>query len=189
MNKQQKQDRKKRKAKERNRRVKPHTRRCGECRACCYPMFILEIKKPADQWCPHCTSTGCAIYADRPDACRDFACMWLRGRLPEWYRPDKCGLIFKWEDGYPVVTVVEFIVGATAKQYNRDLIRRIIRAGYIFANDGKYQVNSNIWTREEATEAIREYFGEWRPEEYDEWEIEQALLSYVEAHKNPRQSH
>jgi hypothetical protein len=47
---------------------------------CCYLLDVDEpqLKKPANQWCQHCTkSKGCGIYAARPDACRVFACMWL----------------------------------------------------------------------------------------------------------------
>jgi len=54
---------------------------------------ISELKKPAGPACEHC-SGGCAIYAGRPQVCRDFECDWLTDRaLPLTLRPDRVGTI------------------------------------------------------------------------------------------------
>ncbi|MHC4217976.1 MAG: hypothetical protein ACYSU7_05915 [Planctomycetota bacterium] len=51
-------------------------------------------------WCRHAgdfDGGGCAIYETRPQACRDFACSWLRdehGLLLDGDRPDKLGVVF-----------------------------------------------------------------------------------------------
>jgi hypothetical protein len=58
--------------------------------------------KPKDQWCRHARkSAGCAIYATRPAACREFECSWLKGYLPQWARPDKIhGMMQVAPDGF-----------------------------------------------------------------------------------------
>src|SRR5262249_6364064 len=54
-------------------------RECGECSACCKVLDVLELDKPAHQWCKHCRPGrgGCLIYDRRPTICRVFACAWL----------------------------------------------------------------------------------------------------------------
>jgi hypothetical protein len=68
---------------------------CGSCIMCCTALEIPELKKPAGPPCPNCIlSGGCTIYADRPQVCRDFECLWLNSReLPANMRPDKIGTI------------------------------------------------------------------------------------------------
>ncbi|WP_245277120.1 hypothetical protein [Rhizobium sp. CF080] len=53
-------------------------RSCGTCTLCCRLPEIATLDKPADEWCRHCSEgRGCAIYADRPQLCRDFLCRWM----------------------------------------------------------------------------------------------------------------
>jgi hypothetical protein len=54
-------------------------RSCGDCTMCCNLFTIPELNKPAGVWCEHCRSGkgGCAIYANRPQRCRNFVCQWL----------------------------------------------------------------------------------------------------------------
>jgi mannose-6-phosphate isomerase-like protein (cupin superfamily) len=41
-------------------------------------MAIEALAKPANAWCRHCKpGRGCAIYAERPTECENFACLWL----------------------------------------------------------------------------------------------------------------
>ena len=70
-------------------------RECGGCTACCKIMAIDELKKPPSVWCPHCEiAKGCQIYADRPQDCRNFRCLWLDDeRLPDAMRPDKTKVV------------------------------------------------------------------------------------------------
>jgi uncharacterized protein len=69
---------------------------CGECTLCCSVLQIDELKKPAGPACSHCiVGGGCAIYASRPQICRDFECLWLSEReLPRHFRPDRIGALF-----------------------------------------------------------------------------------------------
>ena len=80
---------------------------CGSCHKCCDILDVEDFDKPALQRCPHTMlGKGCAIYADRPAACRAFACTWLSSqsgqgpngevwdRMPPEMRPDRCGVVF-----------------------------------------------------------------------------------------------
>ena len=68
---------------------------CGTCTMCCSALEIAELKKPAGPLCVNCRlGGGCAIYADRPQVCRDFECEWLTRRdLARRFRPDLVGVI------------------------------------------------------------------------------------------------
>jgi len=73
---------------------------CGTCTLCCTVMKVTaETVKPAHVRCEHCTEGGCGIYADRPDACSGFKCLWLASqdyppaRLPAEMRPDRTGVV------------------------------------------------------------------------------------------------
>ena len=68
---------------------------CGPCTMCCSALEIAELKKPAGPLCVNCRlAGGCAIYADRPQVCRDFECEWLTRRdLARRFRPDLVGVI------------------------------------------------------------------------------------------------
>jgi hypothetical protein len=59
-------------------RKKVTGRECGSCSLCCKLLDVPEAGKPNHEWCPHCRpGHGCRIYAQRPDICRGFACLWL----------------------------------------------------------------------------------------------------------------
>lgn len=74
-------------------------RQCGDCTACCTVLEQVELRKPMRCACEHIVRGGCRIYADRPQGCREFNCLWLRGALPAdvSYRPDQLGVLL---DGY-----------------------------------------------------------------------------------------
>jgi hypothetical protein len=69
---------------------------CGECTACCTVLAISELQKPARWACDHVDCSGCGIYENRPQTCRDFQCAWLRDDIPgdASLRPDKLGVLF-----------------------------------------------------------------------------------------------
>jgi uncharacterized protein len=75
---------------------------CGTCTMCCKVMEIPELKKPRGRWCAHCEAgSGCTVYADRPDRCRDFKCVWLMAReagnaMPDAMRPDRSKVVLSW---------------------------------------------------------------------------------------------
>ena len=73
---------------------------CGPCVMCCTALEITELGKPAGPACVNCVSGGgCAIYAKRPQVCRDFECLWLTSReLPPNMRPDRIGAILMEDD-------------------------------------------------------------------------------------------
>ncbi len=76
-------------------------RSCGECGMCCKLMGVEALAKPPHAWCGHFRKgAGCAIYADRPKACADYACYWLQAKHlgPEW-RPDRARFVLHREDG------------------------------------------------------------------------------------------
>jgi hypothetical protein len=71
-------------------------RSCGECTACCTVLAVDELRKPMRWACEHIACNGCRIYDERPQGCRDFDCLWLRGEIvgDESRRPDELGVIF-----------------------------------------------------------------------------------------------
>lgn len=67
-------------------------RDCGDCAACCSGTLRGEAKGipfyPGAP-CQFTTGSSCTIYADRPQACQDFRCVWLDNEdIPAWMRPD-----------------------------------------------------------------------------------------------------
>jgi hypothetical protein len=67
---------------------------CGSCSLCCklLPIPGPPLHKPAGVRCQHQrTGKGCTVYADRPMACRVFACRWLADlETAGMPRPDRC---------------------------------------------------------------------------------------------------
>lgn len=50
----------------------------GQCTMCCKVLPVSTINKPQGVWCQHARKhEGCAIYQDRPQACRAWRCMWV----------------------------------------------------------------------------------------------------------------
>jgi hypothetical protein len=69
-------------------------RQCGSCSLCCRLLEVPEEGKKTGEWCPHCRpGHGCSIYADRPTACRAWACEWLTNPFvdDDWF-PQQCGI-------------------------------------------------------------------------------------------------
>ena len=84
-----------------NDRVTPSIKRaCGDCTLCCEVMAIEALAKPAGRWCRHCQpGRGCAIYAERPAECGDFACLWLvNDLLDERWKPSRSKLVLTTSD-------------------------------------------------------------------------------------------
>ena len=69
-------------------------RECGPCTVCCTVMAVTELRKPSRRACDHVTYEGCRIHAERPESCRAFDCLWLRGAIAdESMRPDLSGVM------------------------------------------------------------------------------------------------
>lgn len=68
---------------------------CGPCGLCCKLLGVEAIAKPPGKMCAEFKrGVGCRIYADRPAACGDFICYWLRApNLDEAWRPDRAGFV------------------------------------------------------------------------------------------------
>lgn len=72
---------------------------CGACTLCCTVMRVdMGPPKPEYVTCQHCTGRSCGIYADRPEPCHDFQCLWLASQqmrataMDPALRPDRCGV-------------------------------------------------------------------------------------------------
>lgn len=77
-------------------------RTCGTCSLCCklpgvytLPEQTPALTKPPNQWCQHCkVGSGCGIYDNRPQPCRNFDCLWLvHPEMAEELRPDRSHVI------------------------------------------------------------------------------------------------
>lgn len=89
---------------------------CNGCTACCSGT-LAGSAYGHPFWkgrpCYFCTSTGCAIYAERPkDPCRDYVCAYLQEDwVPEWMRPENSGVIMTRRTtplGIPYLEVLEY---------------------------------------------------------------------------------
>lgn len=69
-------------------------RECGDCTLCCGLVRVPELDKPAGETCKHVCEKGCGIYEERPRSCRSFECLWLKGELPDWAKPNQINVIF-----------------------------------------------------------------------------------------------
>jgi uncharacterized protein len=69
-------------------------RQCGPCTVCCTELKIPQLRKEARVPCRHLTASGCGIYAERPDVCREFLCGWrLFEDMGDDWRPDLSGVM------------------------------------------------------------------------------------------------
>lgn len=71
-------------------------RSCGSCTACCDVIGVEEIHKPEFTPCKHLCGTGCKVYQNRPQQCRNYMCGYKALWTPndEKWRPDNLGVIF-----------------------------------------------------------------------------------------------
>lgn len=110
---------------------------CGDCSLCCKLMGVEAIAKPAGAWCGHFRrgGGGCGIYEDRPQACRDFACLWLTSeKLDAAWKPNHAHLILHTDqDGRRLNVVVD---PADPTAWKRDPYYRRIKAMSVRAEDG-----------------------------------------------------
>lgn len=71
-------------------------RQCGKCSLCCKLLHVIELNKPAGQWCEHCKPGhgGCSIHETRPHICRSYFCGWMLTKNvgEEWY-PLTCHMV------------------------------------------------------------------------------------------------
>ena len=104
---------------------------CGNCQACCTVMRIDELNKPIRTVCEHQCETGCAIYGEHPQSCKNFMCVWVRGFGESWERPDKLGVFVEERAGPPdgrQMVVKEIYPGAVNSPSVRDYLLRLKQA-------------------------------------------------------------
>lgn len=72
-------------------------RSCGNCTLCCLFMKVPEYNSLEYEYCTNCIpNVGCSIYVGRRDVCKKFGCLWwLQEQIPEYLRPDRCGVMFE----------------------------------------------------------------------------------------------
>lgn len=83
---------------------------CQDCDGCCRVFEVPAVDKAFGEPCKHLGRTllgpGCKIYADRPDACQHYVCLWLDSHrrlevapLSDELRPNVCHVVMGWPWG------------------------------------------------------------------------------------------
>jgi hypothetical protein len=82
-------------------------RECNECQSCCQVIGVKELDKPIFIKCVNQCETGCNIYENRPEACKQYYCLYLIGALKgdKSNRPDNLGMIFDLRPEGPIDTI------------------------------------------------------------------------------------
>lgn len=94
------------------------TRSCGDCTVCCTLCYVPELDKGEGKKCGHCDK-GCMIYKSRPESCRKYECAWKKGELPDYMRPDRCGVMI---EVYPLMVAVILAPGHTLQTLSKDVL-------------------------------------------------------------------
>jgi len=68
---------------------------------CCKVLTIPELEKPGNQWCSHCDiGKGCKIYAERPQTCAGFFCLYLSdAAISEHWKPSHSRMVMSSDAG------------------------------------------------------------------------------------------
>jgi hypothetical protein len=84
-------------------------RSCGSCTLCCKLLKIPETESGQGEWCRHCQQgKGCAIYAERPERCREFMCGYLIwDAVPDHWHPAKSRIVVVSEMGFRINFTVD----------------------------------------------------------------------------------
>lgn len=87
-------------------------RECGDCSLCCKIPFVAELNKAVDQWCQHCKpgKGGCTIYESRPEVCRTFQCEWIKGVVPDIWKPTTAKIILALSKASDKITFMNAMV-------------------------------------------------------------------------------
>lgn len=113
-------------------------RACGDCRVCCILPEVVEVGKVRGVPCQHLSMepgcrAACGIYADRPEPCKVFRCLWLQGHGPAWGKPSKVGLMLtghESEGGGFHIQAWETTPGASKKKKARAMLSKL-RAPFV----------------------------------------------------------
>jgi len=111
-------------------------RTCGSCAggcvtSCCTIMGVKELDKPNGERCPKMASDGtCSIYAERPAACREWECVWLRAEdvLRNMDRPDRSGVILDVTNPPPDAVIPQSIVARETRPgaFGEDAAKKLL---------------------------------------------------------------
>ena len=100
-------------------------RPCGDCKACCTVIGVVELNKDNYQRCQHVCDSGCKIYEAKPPSCAEYYCWYTAGLVKE--RPDRLGLIVDYQM-VPLpgsIRVWEVRKGASDTRKGRHLIAKL----------------------------------------------------------------
>lgn len=122
---------------------------CQDCTGCCTVFEVKEVHKGFGEPCKHIGKTlfgtGCQIYAERPDACARYVCLWLDSQrrievpnLPESLRPDVCKVVMGWPWGEDRETLFIYPYPDHDDAWKREPIGSYLRG--ILAKGGKIVV-------------------------------------------------
>lgn len=112
---------------------------CGECQCCCEAIAIGEDGidprieyKPNYVKCSKQCESGCSIYEDRPQECKDYYCLYQIGALSgkEEMRPDRLGVLMDFRPdakGRPTIVLWETRPNALNEPFVQSLIVRIMK--------------------------------------------------------------
>lgn len=135
-------------------------RNCQPCTLCCTLCHIPELSKVEGETCKHC-SDGCLIYGSRPRSCTTYECEWKRGFLPEWMRPDECGVMI---EVYPRMVAALLAPGMTLGKLDPKVLAildEFVSAGKLVVASGRAARLPNGMTEAEAcrilVDTVREY--------------------------------
>jgi hypothetical protein len=106
----------------------------GGCASCCIVLQINspDLTKPADTLCPHHIGSGCGIYESRPDACRNWRCLWRHvATIPDLGRPDKTGVMFSIETDLESRNLFEYLYIVCRATKSRDAFKDPLVSGII----------------------------------------------------------
>jgi Fe-S-cluster containining protein len=108
-------------------------RSCGGCQACCSTLKVDN--KPMWSRCKYQCETGCSVYQDRPQACRDYFCLWQIGVMEEDCRPDKFGVLFDLRvasSDVPVISAWELWTDAIEQPHVKALLEKLGEDGVVY---------------------------------------------------------
>lgn len=109
-------------------------RDCEGCGLCCTHLAIEVLNKPAGQACRHLQGDRCGIYAMRPNACRRYECLWLRGaNVPQ---PKASGLII---DPARWLGSLSVRIAGPVSRAGRKWVERTAKKSVLFLSQGNSQ--------------------------------------------------
>ena len=73
-------------------------RDCRDCQECCNVYQIDSIDKKPRTTCSHLNKDGCVIYETRPIECKNYECMWIKGRGEYDDMPKLSGIMMEQRD-------------------------------------------------------------------------------------------